>query len=211
VRLFLAEKGVTLPTIHVDLPGGEHFGAAFRAINPEGTVPVLELDGGIRIFDPIGICRYFEHTHPDPPLMGRTATEKALIEQWHRWAEREGFYAMMDAFRNMVPRMKGRALPGPDNYEQIPALAERGKARVLRYYKRLDEILADRPYMAGSTFSLADISAVAAVDFARREGLEPAAGATHLHDWFERVSARPAYQTQPALVSIDMLTTEPRK
>ena len=106
VRIFLAEKGISVPTVQVDLRNGEQFSPAFRAINPDCTVPVLELDNGTRIADIVAICRYFEELHPTPPLMGRTAEEKAVIEAWQRRIERDGFYAAMEAFRNSTPGLK---------------------------------------------------------------------------------------------------------
>jgi glutathione S-transferase len=112
VRVFLSEKGVSLPTVQVDLRNGEQFSPAFRAINPDCTVPVLELDDGTTIADILGICRYFEELHPEPPLMGRTAEEKALVESWQRRTERDGFYAAMEAFRNSTPGHRaGRSSP----------------------------------------------------------------------------------------------------
>jgi glutathione S-transferase len=122
VRIFLAEKGITVPTIQVDLRNGEQFSPAFRAINPECTVPVLELDNETRIADIVAICRYFEELHRDPPLMGRTAEEKAVIEAWQRRIERDGFYSAMEAFRNSTPGLTGRARPGSESYDQIPPL-----------------------------------------------------------------------------------------
>ena len=119
VRIFLAEKGITVPTVQVDLRNGEQFSEAFRAINPDCTVPVLELDSGTRLTDPIGICRYLEAVHPDPPLMGATHEEQGVIEGWQRWAERDGFYAVMEAFRNWTrasPTARSspaRAIPSP--------------------------------------------------------------------------------------------------
>ena len=130
VRIFFAEKGISVPTVQVDLRNGEQFSPAFRAINPDCTVPVLELENGTRIADIVAICRYFEELYPEPRLMGRTAEEKALIEAWQRRIERDGFYAAMEVFRNSTPGLKGRALPGPEDYDQIPALAERGRARI---------------------------------------------------------------------------------
>src|SRR5215831_822163 len=110
VRIFLAEKGLTVPTVQVDLRNGEQFTPAFRALNPDCTVPVLELDSGTTITDIIAICRYFEELHPDPSLMGRSAEERAVIESWLRRIEWDGIYAAQEAFR---------ALPGPLSLEQI--------------------------------------------------------------------------------------------
>ena len=123
VRIFLAEKDLTVPTVQIDLRNGEQFTPAFRALNPDCTVPVLELDSGVAITDIIAICRYFEELHPDPPLMGRSAEERAVIESWLRRIEWDGIYAAQEAFRNATPGLKGRALPGPLSLEQIPALA----------------------------------------------------------------------------------------
>jgi glutathione S-transferase len=113
VRIFLAEKGLTVPTVQVDLRNGEQFTPAFRALNPDCMVPVLELDNGAAITDIIAICRYLEEIHPDPPLMGRSAEERAVIESWLRRIEWDGIYAAQEAFRNATPGLKGRALPGP--------------------------------------------------------------------------------------------------
>ena len=123
VRIFLAEKGITLPTVQVDLRKGEQFTDSFRALNPDCTVPVLELDDGTCITDAIGICVYLEAVRPDPPLMGRDPKSRAVIAAAQRRAEREGFYAVVEAFRDFTPGLKGHALPGPDSCEQIPALA----------------------------------------------------------------------------------------
>jgi glutathione S-transferase len=149
VRIFLAEKGISVPTVQVDLRNGEHLREPFRKINPEATVPALELDDGTVIGDAIAICAYFEEVHPEPPLIGRTARERAVTIAWNRRVERNCFYAAMEAFRNATPGLKGRALPGPDNYEQIPALAERGRERLARFYAWMDARLAGSPFVAG--------------------------------------------------------------
>jgi glutathione S-transferase len=192
VRIFLAEKGITVPTVQIDLRKGEQFGEAFRAVNPDCTVPVLELDDGTRITDSIGICRYFEVTHRDPPLMGGDAADAGIVETWQRWAEREGFYAAMEAFRNATPGLKGHALPGPDEYQQIPALAERGRARVARFFERLDERLGRSEFVAGPGYTIADITALIAVDFAGWAKLTPPESLAHLHRWHGTVAARPS-------------------
>jgi len=110
------------------------------------------------IADIVGICRYFEELHPEPRLMGRTAEEKALAESWQRRTERDGFYAAMEAFRNSTPGLKGHALPGPDTYEQIPALAERGRARIQHFFSWLDARLSDNEFICGPHFTIADIT-----------------------------------------------------
>lgn len=190
VRIFLAEKGVAVPLVQVDLRHGEQLGAAFRAINPEATVPVLELDSGTRITDIVGICRYFEETHPMPPLMGVDAEDKAVVESWQRWCEREAFYAAMEAFRNATPGLKDRALPGPENYAQIPALAERGRARLQHFFAGLDAQLRACEFIAGTRYTIADITALVSLDFAGWMKVKPPPSLEALARWYERVSTR---------------------
>jgi glutathione S-transferase len=192
VRIFLAEKGISVPTVQVDLRNGEQFTPAFRAINPECTVPVVELDSGATITDIIAICRYFEEMYPDPPLMGRTAEERAVITSWQQRIEWRGFYAAMEAFRNSTPGFKGRALPGPEPYEQIPALAERGRARVQHFFGWLDARLVDSEFICGPRFTVADISGMVAVDFSGWAKLKPPEHMTHLRRWHASLSARPS-------------------
>ncbi|WP_315743526.1 MULTISPECIES: glutathione S-transferase family protein [unclassified Bradyrhizobium] len=162
VRIFLAEKGLTIPTVQVDLRGGEQFTPAFRALNPDCTVPVLELDSGTAITDVIAICRYVEELHPDPALMGRTPEARATIECWVRRIEWDGIYAVQEAFRNAAPGLRGKALPGPLSLEQIPALAERGRHRVQHFFAWLDSRLVDHAFVSGPHFTIADISAMVA-------------------------------------------------
>ena len=192
VRIFLAEKGITVPAVQIDLHNNEQLTLAFRAINPDATVPALELDNGTRINDAIGICVYFEAIHPQPPLMGATAEEKALVASWQREVERNGFYAVMEAFRNSTPGLKGRALPGPHNYEQIPALAERGRLRVAHFFQHMNARLAESEYVAGPRYSVADITALITVDFAIRAKLPIPEEFAHLRRWHAQVSARPS-------------------
>ena len=192
VRIFLAEKGISVPTVQVDLRNNEQLTPAFREINPDATVPALELDDGTRINDAISICVYFEAIHPQPPLMGETAKEKALIASWQREVERNGFYAVMEAFRNWARGLKGRALPGPYDYEQIPALAERGRLRVAHFFERLDARLAQSEYVAGDRYTVADITALVAVDFAAMAKLQVPESHPHLRRWYALASARPS-------------------
>jgi glutathione S-transferase len=192
VRIFLAEKGITVPTVQVNLRGGEQFTPEFRAINPDCTVPVLELDDGTRITDAIAICVYFETSHPEPPLMGKGAQERALVTAWQRVAERDGFYAAMEVFRNSTPGLKGRGLPGPADYQQIPALADRGRTRVEQFFNAMDARLADRAFVAGDRYSIADITTLVAVDFAGWAKLKIRDDCAHLRRWHAQVTARPS-------------------
>jgi glutathione S-transferase len=144
VRLFLSEKGISLPTVQVDLRNGEQFSPAFRAINPDCTVPG------------------------------------------------DGFYAAMEAFRNSTPGLKGHALPGPDTYEQIPALAERGRARIQRFFSWLDARLADNEFVCGPHITIAGITGMVTVDFCGWTKLTAPEHLTHLRRWHSAVSARPS-------------------
>src|SRR3954466_14404107 len=135
VRIFLAEKGLTVGTVQIDLRNGEQFTPAFRAINPDCTVPALALADGTVIPDAIAICTYLEELHPERVLIGSTPQERAVTSALNRQIERDGFFAAMDAFRNAAPGLKSRALPGPQDYEQIPALAARGRVRVEHFFR----------------------------------------------------------------------------
>ena len=190
VRIFLAEKGISVPLVQVDLRHGEQLSAAFRAINPDATVPVLELDSGTRIADIVGICRYFEEAHPAPLLMGVDAEDKAVVESCPRWCEREGFYAAMEAFRNAPPGLKDRALPGPENYPQIAALAERGRARLQHFFAGLDARLQASEFVAGARYTIADITALVSLDFAGWMKVKPSPSFQALARWHEAVTAR---------------------
>jgi glutathione S-transferase len=192
VTIFLAEKGIKVPTVPINLRENEQFTPAFRAINPDCTVPVLELDDGTRIADMVGICRYFEEVQPEPRLMGVDAKDKAVVEAAQRWAERDGYYAGMEAFRNATPGLKDRAITGPDDYPQIPALAERGRARIAHFFERLNERLAASAFVAGPRFTIADITAYVTIDFARWAKLVPPESAVHLKRWRDQLASRPS-------------------
>jgi glutathione S-transferase len=194
VRIFLAEKGISVPVVQVNLREGEHLQPAFRKINPDATVSALELGDGTVINDAIAICAYFEERHPEPALIGRTPQERAITIACNRRIERDGFYAVMEAFRNATPGLKGRAIPGPDNYEQIPALAERGRARVARFFAAMDAHLSSREFVAGPRYSMADITTQITIEFAKWAKLPIPDSCPHLARWFAAVSARPSAQ-----------------
>lgn len=192
VRIFLAEKGIELDTVQVDLGTGEQFSEAFRKLNPDCVVPVLELDDGTCLSEVVAICDYLEHRYPETPLMGRNDVEHATVLMWNAKIEQQGLLGMMDAFRNSVKGLAGRALTGPDAYEQIPELAERGRKRVLQFFRRLDGQLDGREFVCGDYFSVADITALVVVDFAARGKIPVPDEATNLRRWYAAVSARPS-------------------
>lgn len=192
VRIFLAEKGLELETIQVDLGSGEQFGEAFRKINPDCAVPVLQLDDGQCISEVVAICSYIEALHPLPALFGATPEEQAAALMWNAKVEQQGLAAMRDAFRNSAKGLKDKALTGPDAYPQIPELAERGRQCVDRFMARVDKRLADAQYLAGDFFSIADISALVCVDFAAWIKIALPADAENLKRWYQDVSTRPS-------------------
>ena len=192
VRIFLAEKGIEVPTEQVDLRARAQHAPEFVARNPSATVPVLELDDGTCIAESVAICRYFETLQPEPPLMGEGPRERALVEMWQRRMEIDGLMAAAEAFRNATPGFKDRALAGTAPVAQIAELAERGRARTGRFFRFLDEVLAECDYVAGERFTIADITALVAVDFAAWSKLTPGPELENLADWHQRVSARPS-------------------
>jgi glutathione S-transferase len=189
-RILLAEKGVAFETVQVDLRQGEQFGEAFRRVNPQCTVPALRTEEGPVLTDNAAIAAYLEARCPEPPLFGRTPLEKAEIASWHWRAEFEGLMAVAEALRNASPAMANRALPGPEDYPQIPELAQRGLARAQQFFATLDARLAGRDFIAAGAFSLADITAVVAVDFARVVKLRPLEQHANLRRWRERLAQR---------------------
>ena len=193
VRIFAAEKGIEFDSVvQVDLGSREQLGDAFRAVNPDCVVPVLELDDGTCICESVAICRYLEELHPEPPLLGVDPVDRALVETWHRRVEIQGLQGAAEALRNSSDFFENRALPGPVDYPQIPALAERGRQRVAQFFDMLDARLAESEHVAGARFSIADIAALVVVDFAGRTGSAPEAMPPALASWHARVSARPS-------------------
>lgn len=191
VRIFLAEKGVELETVQVDLGSGEQFGDAFRRVNPDCVVPALELDDGSCISEVVAICQYLEERYPEPPLLGCSAEERARVSMWNAKVEQQGLMAVMEALRNFAKSFRGRAVSGPAGHEQIPGLAERGRRRTLEFYDRLDARLADSRYLASEHFSLADISALVFVDFATWVKADIPESCGNVRRWYDEVAARP--------------------
>ena len=191
-RILLAEKGIAHDTVQVDLRKGEQLGTAYRLINPQCTVPALRTDEGYMLTDNAGIAAYLEAHFPEPALMGVTPAEKADIASWNWRIEFEGLLGIADALRNSSPAMANRALPGPQDYPQIAELARRGVARVQQLLVTLNQQLEGREFVAAGRFSLADITAVVAVDFARVVRVKPDDTHPNLLRWRERMGARPS-------------------
>lgn len=189
-RILLAEKGVAHATVPIDLARGEQLGEAFRAVNPQCTVPALVLEDGLVLTDNAAIAAYAEARWPEPALLGRSPAERAEIASWQWRVEFEGLMAVAEALRNGSPAMAHRALPGPRDYEQIPALAERGRLRVAHFLELLEERLQGRETIAGDGFSLADITAVVTVDFARIVRIKPGEQHPNLIRWRAAMAAR---------------------
>jgi glutathione S-transferase len=191
VRVFMSEKGIELPAVQIDLANGGQYDEAFRAVNPRCTVPVLQLDDGTCLTETLAICSYLEACYPGPPLLGRDARERALILQWNSRVEVEGLLAIAESFRNHSRGFRDRALTGPEPYAQLPELVERGRQRAERFFDMLDAHLAQSPYVVGSHFSMADITAMISVDFAGwiKLGIGER---SHLARWYRSVAARPS-------------------
>jgi glutathione S-transferase len=193
VRIFLAEKGLTVPLVAVDLGKGEQHSDAYRAVNPRRVVPTLVLEDGTAIGEVPAIMRYLDEAFPEKPLLGATPKEKGLITMWERRAELEGFAAVMEGVRDKAAGLKGRAIAGPHDYEQIPALVERSTQRVNNFYADLNERLGEVPFLAGDRFSAADITALVTVDFATKAfNLPLPAEQVLLNTWYDTVSSRPS-------------------
>ncbi len=187
VRVFLAEKGVTIPVVQVQLFKGETKTPEFLAKNPFARVPVLELDNGKCLSESVAICRYIEEKHPAPPLFGRNADEHAFIEMWQRSAEFELLFPIANAFRHGTEFGKGL------EPNQNTAWAESCRARALQAMKIFDAELGKRAFVAGAEFSIAYITALCSIDFgAATKAVNVPDELKHLKRWHAEVSARPS-------------------
>ena len=187
--LFLAYKGLELPTTQIDMRVNAHREDAFLAINPLGTLPSLQTDENVMLTEVIAICDYLEALYPEKPLMGRTPLERALVLSWdHRI-----FTSLMEAFaemlRNRSPAFENRALPGPIDIEQIPELEQRGRKRFRGSLALFDEELGERPFLCGDQVSFADIDLLVSIETARWVKEELPESCTRLHAWLERTRA----------------------
>jgi glutathione S-transferase len=185
VRIFLAEKGIEVPTVQIDIGKAENRQPEFLAKNPMGGVPVLELDDGRFLAESVAICRYFEEVQPEPPLFGTDAADRALVEMWNRRMEHEVALPCMQSFRQTHDFFKGR-IP------QVPEWGELSKKGALSRMAWLDGELADREFVAGDRYTIADITALVGIDFGRVTGIKIGPDQKNLQRWHEAVSSRPS-------------------
>lgn len=192
VRMFIAEKGLTIDTVKLDLTKNEQLTPEFKAKNPRCTLPVLELNNGTCLTESLAICHYIEALHPHPNLLGQGAEEQALVLMWNDIAVFNGFAAAGEGLRNFAKMFHNRSVTGPEDYPQIPELAERGRRRASYFFEQLNSRLADSEYIATDRFTLADITAYACVDFAGWIKVAITDEQTHLRRWFDGIAARPS-------------------
>lgn len=186
VRIYLAEKGIAVPTVEVDITKRASRAPEFRTKNPVGSIPVLELDDGTCIAESVAICRYFEELYPDPPLFGTTPVEKAIIEMWLRRVELNVMMPVGMVWIHGHPLTAGLI-------DQIPAVADQNRVRAAIGYGLLDDQLAENRFLAGPDYTVADAVALATLDFAvGLVGVSYDEGLVHLKRWHEEVSGRPS-------------------
>lgn len=190
VRLFLKKKNIDLETIPIQLRQGEQFSDWYRQKNPNCTVPTLELANGTTLCESEAICRYLEEIYPDPPLFGRSAIERALVNEWLQRIDLEGYIPIANFIRNQSDIFKDRALPGPHPVAQIPALAQRGRDRAQQFFFTLNYALKkDSPWLVGDQLSVADLFAFVTLEFAQQCQLQPEAELPALEQWLENIRA----------------------
>jgi glutathione S-transferase len=185
VTIFLAEKGIEIEKTQIDLGKAENATPEFLTKNPMGRVPVLELDDGTCIAESVAICRYFEEQHPSPPLMGADALDKAMIEMWNRRVEFGLFGPCAYAFRHLHPFFAER-------YEQVAEWGELSKEEAVNFFAFLDGQLADREFIAGDRFTIADITAFCGIDFGRVSKIRIQEDQANLQRWYDAIKARPS-------------------
>jgi glutathione S-transferase len=193
VRIFLAEKGIEIERVMVDLRSDEQLSDPYLAVNPRGAVPALELDDGEVICESAAICRYFEALRPDPSLFGTSALDIGRIESWTRRIETDGYAAAVYAFRNAIPTFAGRGVPGKwPAIPQIPELSARGVIMWEAFIEALEARLEGRGWIATDAYSFADISALVTIDFAKAAKLIVPAGCLNILRWHAAGSSRPS-------------------
>lgn len=186
VRVFLAEKGISVPRVPVDMGAMEHRGADIMSRNPLARLPVLELDDGTILCESVAICRYFEELQPEPTLLGKGALGKAQVEMWQRRLELNLLFPVAQAFRHIHPAMKDWEVP------QVPEWGEANKPKALDFLALLDAELARREFAAGDDFSIADITGLVALDFMKPARITIPEELTNVLRWYGALKARPS-------------------
>lgn len=186
VRIYLAEKGIDIPMVSIDMGALEHRSEQISSRNPLQRLPVLELDDGTIISETIAICRYFEELNPDPPMFGTGPLDRAIVEMWSRRVELHLFYPVAQAFRHLHPAMKEWEVP------QVAAWGEANKPKAVGMLRLLDRQLAEQPFIAGENYTIADITALAAIDFMKPARIVMPDDCHNLMRWHKDVSSRPS-------------------
>ncbi len=193
VNMFIAEKGIKIPTVEINTRERAQFADSFKSVNPIIQVPVLELDDGTCISETMAICRDLEELHPEPLLFGHEATKKAMSEMWSRRAEFMGYLSAADMLRNSSPISEDRGLPGvPGGVPQIPELVERGRNSMGRFFALFDDRLKTTKFVAGDSFSVADITTFVTIRFAARVDAKPPNNCGNIARWLKEVGSRPS-------------------
>lgn len=186
VRIYLVEKGLSVPLVPIDMGAMEHRSDAVASRNPLRRLPVLELDDGTVITESIAICRYFEELHPEPPLFGVGAVGKAHVEMWQRRLELNFLVTVANAFRHIHPAMKEWEVP------QMPEWGEINKPKAVEFMALFDKELASREFAAGDAYSVADITGLVAMDFLKPARIAVPEEFSNLRRWHEALKARPS-------------------
>ena len=191
-RMFIAEKGLDIKKVEVDIVGGENLAESFLSINPRGLLPVLELDDGTKIDEVMAICRYLEEIYPETPLLGTNPLEKARVVGYQRKMEFDGMIAISEAFRNNAKneRFSFRSLPGREGTSAIEGLVDRGLNTLDNFYIWLEHYLTENEFVAGNSFTMADITAYVAVDFSKWVNRRVPKENIRTLEWYKKVSTR---------------------
>lgn len=186
IRIFLAEKGLDIPLVSVDMAAMGHKSAEITALNPLQRLPILELDDGTILTESVAISRYFEELHPHPPLFGRGAAGKAQVEMWNRRVELYLLASITAAFRHTHPAMIEWEIP------QVATWGEVNRPKAVGYMKIMDDQLAANEFIAGSDYSIADITLLVAMDFLKPAKIQIPEEFVHLKRWYSAMASRPS-------------------
>ena len=193
VRVFLAEKGIEVPIVELNVREDDQFKEPFTSMNPFHCVPFLELDDGTVIAESISVCRYLEELNPEPSLFGRTAVERGIIDMWNRRVELDGFMPALHAVRNKVPLFAGRVVPGTrTDLAQLPMMVERGTEMADIFLARLEPHMAKSAFIAGAEVSIADITCWFVINMVKMLGIDVEGRYPNIHRWHTEFSARPS-------------------